>query len=190
MPQTALGIIDMQNDFVSPQGQLCIAGAQDTVPRIREVLDVFRDLGWPVFYIQRSYRPDGVDAEWPRQDAFARGQKAVTPGSWGAEIVAELSPRSSEYVLTKKRFSAFMHTEFDLLLRRLQVKNLTICGTQLPVCVRCTVFDAIALDYRVTLLTDATSAQSTAIAEANIQDMAAVGACCLTTAAHIHQLNA
>ncbi|MFO7718339.1 MAG: cysteine hydrolase family protein [Thermodesulfobacteriota bacterium] len=190
MPRTALAIIDMQNDFVASEGRLCIAGAQDTVPQIRKVLEVFREQEWPVFHIQRSYRPDGVDTEWPRQEAFARGQSAVTPGSWGAQIVDELTPKANEYVVTKKRFSAFMHTEFDLLLRRLHISDVTICGTQLPVCVRCTVFDAIALDYRVTLLTDATSAQTPAIATANIQDMAAVGAFCLSTAAHIRQLNA
>lgn len=35
-----------------------------------------------------------------------------------------------------------MGTEFDLILRRLKIDHLIICGTQLPNCVRCTVYDA------------------------------------------------
>ncbi len=184
----ALIIIDMQEDFVLPHGSLCIQGAKDTLPRIREVLDGFRQRALPIFHVVRSYRADGVDVEWPREQAFRKGHHAVVPGTPGARIVSELAPRPNEYVVTKKRFSAFMHTELDLLLRRLHIRELAVCGTQLPVCVRCSVFDAIALDYRVTLIADGTSAQTEAIAEANRFDMANIGTRCLNAADYLSQL--
>jgi len=68
-----------------------------------------------------------------------------------------------------------------LMLRRLAVTHLVMCGTQYPNCIRATIFDAVSLDYRVTLVTDATSAQTAEIAAANILDIANIGVTCVTT---------
>lgn len=74
-----------------------------------------------------------------------------------------------------------MNTELDFMLRRLGVENLVVTGTQYPNCVRTTVYDGVALDYNVTLITDATSAQTKEVAEANIFDMKNIGVECITT---------
>jgi nicotinamidase-related amidase len=73
-----------------------------------------------------------------------------------------------------------MGTPLDLLLRRLGVDELVVSGTQYPNCIRATVLDAVCLDYAVTLVTDACSAQTDAVAQANIADMAAIGVDCRT----------
>ena len=57
-----------------------------------------------------------------------------------------------------------------------------IAGTQYPNCIRATVMDAACLDYDVTVVTDACSAQTDAVAQANIADMAAIGVRCLPAA--------
>ncbi|MGK2940157.1 MAG: cysteine hydrolase family protein [Immundisolibacter sp.] len=178
----ALLIIDMQNDFVLPGGPAAVAGAPATVPNIRRVLEKFRVGGWPVFHLIRHYRPDGSDVELFRRDAFMQGPAYLLPGSTGARIVAELTPQPGEQVIVKPRFSAFMGTALDLVLRRRGVRQLVVCGTQYPNCIRATVMDAVCLDYAVTLVTDATSAQTAAVAQANILDMANIGVACRTTA--------
>jgi nicotinamidase-related amidase len=176
----ALLIIDMQKDFVLPGSPLCVAGAMGTVPRIREALDVFRETGGTVFHVVREYRQDGSDVEQIRLHDFQEGQRFVVPGTPGCEIVDELTPLPSEYRLVKNRFSAFMQTELDFMLRRLGIGELVICGTQYPACIRCTAFDAVAYGYEVTVLTDAASAQSEIIAAANILDMRNIGIQCVT----------
>ncbi len=177
----ALLIIDMQNDFVLPGSPVTVAGALATLPRIRRLLDAFRARScWPVLHITRAYCADGSDVEAFRQEAFLRGPKYLLPGSTGAQIVAELEPLAGEHVLVKPRFSAFMGTPLDLLLRRLGVSELVVSGTQYPNCIRATVLDAVCLDYAVTLVTDACSAQTEAVAQANIADMAAIGVGCRT----------
>lgn len=176
----ALLIIDMQNDFVLPGSPLTVAGALATVPRIRRLLDVFRAHSWPVMHITRAYRADGSDIEAFRRDAFLRGPQYLLPGTPGAQIVPQLAPAPGEHVLVKPRFSAFMGTPLDLLLRRLGVSELVVSGTQYPNCVRATVLDAVCLNYAVTLVTDACSAQTDAVAQANIADMAAIGVDCRT----------
>jgi nicotinamidase-related amidase len=175
----ALIIIDMQNDFVLPGSPAKVAGAQATVPRILEVLQAFRNFRWPVFHIVREYREDGCDIEITRLKRFLEKEKYCIPGTKGWEIVHELKPLPGEYRIVKNRFSAFMNTELDLVLRRLAITTIVVCGTQYPNCIRTTVYDGVSLGYHVILTTDASSAQTPEIAEANIRDIRNIGVECL-----------
>lgn len=179
---SALLIIDMQNDFVLPGAPFEVSGALATVPVIRHLLERCREQRIPVFHITRSYREDGADVERFRLPAFRR-RPGVVAGTEGCDVVAELTPMPGEYHIVKPRFSAFMGTELDHLLRRLGVTRLMVSGTQYPNCIRATVLDAVALDYDVTVVTDATSAQAPAVAQANLADMAAIGVDCLNAVA-------
>jgi len=178
----ALIIIDMQNDFVLPGAPACVAGAYASIPKIREALDFFRNKTLPVFHVIRAYRADGSDIEITRFKAFTQEKPYGVPGTKGAEIVDELKPLPGEYQIIKNRFSGFMHTELDFMLRRLNISHIAVCGTQYPNCIRTTIFDGVSYGYQVTLLTDATSAQSPDIAQANIRDIANIGVECLTVA--------
>ena len=175
----ALIIVDMQNDFVLPGAPGCIAGAMATLPRLREALDAFRGARFPVFHVVREYRADGSDIEITRLKRFMGEAQIVVPGTSGCEIVKELTPLPGEYRVVKNRFSAFMNTELDFMLRRLKVETLAVCGTQYPNCIRATVFDAVSFGYETLVITDATSAQTLQIAEANILDMRNIGVKCL-----------
>ena len=179
MGTVALLIIDMQNDFVLPGAPACINGAHKTVPFIKKILEYFRADNLPVFYAIREYRADGSDIEAFRRQGFLTNQKYVLPGTHGSEIVEEIKPIEGEYVIVKNRFSAFMHTELDLILRRLDVKDLVICGTQYPNCIRTTVYDAVAYGYEVTVIIDATSAKTRHIEASNIRDMKNIGVRCI-----------
>lgn len=172
----ALLIIDMQNDFAHPGSP-----AAKVIPSIKLILDDFRKHQWPVFHIVRQYRPDGSDIEPIRLERFLNGPKVAVPGTTGCEIVDLLKPTATEYKIVKNRFSAFMNTELDLMLRIKNIHHLIICGTQFPVCIRTTVFDAVAYGYHVTLITDATAAQTEEIARANITDIQNLGVPCITT---------
>ena len=176
----SLIIVDMQNDLVLPNSPFRVIGAYETLPAVKKLLEAARSQNWPVFHVVREYRLDGVDIEWPRHDAFLRAGGYRVSGSRGAEIVAELVPRANEYRIVKPRFSAFMQTELDFILRRLGVQNVVICGTQYPNCIRATGFDALSFDYDVTIVTTATSAKSPDIAEANIRDLRNVGIRCVS----------
>ena len=179
-PLTALLIVDMQNDFVRPGRPLCVAGAAATVPVIRQLLDHARAMAVPVFHIIRHYRPDGSDIETTRLELLRTAGPLLVPGSEGAEVIDPLKPIDGEYVIVKPRFSAFFATHLDLVLRRLGVDHLLLCGTQYPACIRCTAFDAVSLGYATTVVTDATSAQTPVVADANILDMQNAGIRCLT----------
>jgi len=179
--KTALFIIDMQKDFVLPESPYRVAGAYKTVPGIVKVLKKFREKGFPVFHIVREYREDGSDIEKFRYRKFIDGNKYAVPNTEGCEIIDELTPENNEYRIVKNRFSGFMNTGLGFILNRLKISNIVITGTQYPNCVRATAFDAVALDYNVTVVTDATSAETEEIAQANISDLKNIGIKCVNS---------
>lgn len=175
----ALLIIDMQNDFVHPGTPVHVAGAAATVPVIRKLRESCRKHEIPVFHVIRSYSADGLTVERARLANFRR-TPFVVPGTLGAEIIKELTPEAGEKTVIKPRYSAFFQTSLDLMLKRLGVERVLVSGTQYPNCIRATVNDALSLDYAVSVITDACSAKTEAVAAANILDMRNLGAECIT----------
>lgn len=175
----ALAIIDMQNDFVAPGAPACVAGAASTLPTVRRLLADARAKDWAVVHVTREHRADGSDVELFRRDAFGAGRGICVAGTPGADIVPELTPLAFEYRLKKRRFSAFLFTEFDALLRRLGVSILVLAGTQYPNCIRATAVDAMSRDYRVVVVADACSAQTPEVASHNMFDLSHMGVFCV-----------
>lgn len=168
----------MQRDFVLPGAPLCVAGALPSVPVVRRLLDRARDRGWPVFHVVREHAPDGGDAEPCRRHLFRAGGGVCVAGTTGAAVVDELTPLPGERKLVKTRFSGFYRTSLEDELRALGVSTVLVAGTQYPNCVRGTAVDALYRDFRVIVVSDACSAQTPEVAEANIRDMRGMGIVC------------
>lgn len=181
MGKTGLMIIDMQNDFCLPGAPFQVASAMTIIPQIKKSLESCRDHKIPVIHVIRYYRSDGSDVEITRYDGFVKAGGVVVRGTKGAEIVKELKPIPGEYLIEKKRYSAFFQSETDNLLKRIGVDQIVVTGLQTPTCIRCTVWDANSLDYEVIVLTDGTGAQTDAIHRANLFDMKNIGIQLMTT---------
>jgi nicotinamidase-related amidase len=176
----ALIIVDMQNDFVLPGAPAVVAGAAATLPKIKEALDFWHGKKWPVVYLYREYRRDGSDIEITRMESFLRGISLCIPSTPGAKIVDAIAPVEGDYLVMKNRFSGFMDTELDFILRRLGISRIAVCGTQYPCCVRSTLVDGICYGYQASCLTDASSAATPEVAQANIRDLRDMGIACQT----------
>lgn len=174
MSRAALLIIDMQNDFVREGSPLRVEGAGKIIAPVRSALEIFRRCRLPVFHVIRVHRKDGSDVEIFRRDLFKKTPFAVE-GTPGARIISELEPSDGEYIIRKIRMSAFMQTDLDLILRSLSIDTVYIAGIQTPNCIRTTVFDAFALNYRTCLINDAVAARNDEIHQANCRDMADIG---------------
>ena len=72
--------------------------------------------------------------------------------TWNTQIVSELTPQSSDIVVTKHRFSGFYGTDLDVILRGLGIKYLVFTGCTTSVCVESTLRDAMFRDYCCLLL--------------------------------------
>jgi nicotinamidase-related amidase len=177
---SALLTIDTQNDFTLTNSPFAIKGTFDIVPKMRQVLHAFRIAGKPIIHVVRIYNPDGSNVDLCRKGAVAElGNKLVIAGTQGVELVDELKPSSSsskilldtelllegkmqqldtkEWIMYKPRWGAFYATPLEKHLRELNINTVVICGCNFPNCPRTTVYEASERDFRVVLISDATS---------------------------------
>ncbi len=177
--KSALLVIDMQNGFLCERSPLFIAGAPATVPACARLIARCRAAGVPVFFITRSYRADGSDVELARREIWEKGGRPLSPGC-AAEIDAAMPPEfgcdPGDRHIVKPRYSAFFATGLDLILRRLGVGHVLLAGTTTPNCIRTSCYDALSLDYEVTVLSDCCSSVTEEIQRSNLRDMANAGA--------------
>lgn len=188
----ALIVIDMQNGFLNPESPLCIRGARATVPACARAIAACRRAGIPVIFVNRAYRADGSDVERTRYRVWAEGGRPLTPGSRGpisVENPPEFGRRPEDYEIVKPRYSAFFQTPLDLLLRRLGVDTVLLAGTTTPNCIRTTCYDAVSLDYKVTVLEDCCSSNTEDIQRSNMRDMENIGAEIRSSAAFLRELD-
>jgi len=142
-------VIDMINDFVT--GIFKNVRAEKIIPVVRQLLNFARENRVPVVYINDAHLPN-VDVEfdvWP-QHALA--------GTWGAQMVDELEPKEGDFVLEKRRYSAFQGTGLDQLLRELKVDTLILTGLVTDICIQHTAADAFYRGYKIIVPEDCVEA--------------------------------
>ena len=183
--EAAFIIIDMQWGFIDEASSLCIAGARATIPACATALQTARRLGMPVFHVRRNYAADGSDVEPVRVKTWLAGGRPVCAAGDNPDSVLappELAELPGESVIFKPSFSAFYGTTLEADLRARGVRTVVLAGTTSPNCVRSTCYDALARGLNVVVLEDATSSRTPEVQEANIADMAYIGAHIMTTA--------
>lgn len=121
------------------------------VPALQRLLAECRRRGTPVIYANDSFLPG---------DALFGGKlKAhALRGTAGAEVIPEIAPEDGDFVLPKRRFSAFYKTDVDQTLRTLGVDTVGVTGITTPWCVLTTAMDAVAQDFRAVILEDCSAA--------------------------------
>lgn len=160
----ALLVIDMLNDFVKPDGALYIGeAAQRVAKEVEAIIDKARREGMPVIYICDNHRAD--DAE------FNMFKPHCVKGTKGAEIVEELAPQPGDYIIPKRRYSAFFGTDLDATLREMGVSELVLVGVCTNICVLYTAADARMLNYDVTVVRNAVASFSQEAHEFALKEM-------------------
>uniref|UniRef100_A0A7J3ZL47 Cysteine hydrolase n=1 Tax=Fervidicoccus fontis TaxID=683846 RepID=A0A7J3ZL47_9CREN len=148
--RTALIIVDMQNDFVKPQGRLVVPTAQQTIPHIKALLEKARQ--------KDVLRIFTKDTHYPWDWEFKIWGQHTVKGTWGWEIVDELKPGENEIVIEKTRYDAFYGTWLDDALRLNNIEFTIITGTVANICVLHTAGSAVLRGYKVVVPANAVSA--------------------------------
>jgi nicotinamidase-related amidase len=144
MPQKALIIVDMLNDFIDEKGALyCGAGAGAIIPFIQERLSTFRRAGDLVVFLQDSH--DERDLE------FTKFPKHCIADTWGSEIIHELTPVPGEKIVPKKRYSGFYGTNLEKILQDEKIEEIEVVGVCTSICVMDTVGGLANRDYNVSV---------------------------------------
>ena len=179
---TALVLIDMCNDFLSPQGKAAVRGgralghAQRVIPVMRRLLEAARAAGLLVVFAQHTTLPEHRSDSGPWLDARSRATYSVVDlciqGSWGQEIIPELAPTPDDVIVQKYRYSAFAGTSLDLVLRSAGIKTVVCAGVSTNVCVEATAREAFSADYYVVLPEDSCGSWSAELHAATLQTAA------------------
>ena len=77
--------------------------------------------------------------------------------SWGADFYGGIKPLPGEVVVKKHRFSAFIETDLDLILRSKGIRTLIMSGVSTSVCVESTTRDGFMKDYYIVFLKNCTA---------------------------------
>src|SRR5688500_4993166 len=127
MPDTALVVIDIQNDYFSG-GAMELEGAEAAGAKAGEALAHFRAQKLPVIHVRHlSVRP---------------GATFFLPGTRGAEIHDSVKPAGGETVIEKNFPNSFRETQLKAALERHGVKNLVVAGMMTHMCVDASVRQA------------------------------------------------
>ena len=168
--RTALLVIDMQRDFLLPEGYAAQAGLDiaplaATIRPIEKLLTVGRKAGLLIVHTREGHVPDLSDCpqyklERSRRAGAEIGSKGplgrlLVRGEFGHDFVDALRPLEQEIVIDKPGYSAFAHTGLQQVLMKRSIKTLILTGVTTEVCVSSTLRAAIDLGYRCITVSDA-----------------------------------
>ena len=148
----------------------------NAVRHIERILHLFRERNWPVLYPYVAPK-----------EAFDFGRLSdkvpaiMTVASKGYEFVAEVAPREQDILLPKKHPSAFFGTPLVSYLINAGADSLVVTGCTTSGCIRGSVVDAFAYNFRVLVPHDAVYDRSATSHAVNLFDMASKYADVLST---------
>jgi nicotinamidase-related amidase len=160
---TALLVVDMQNDYCTPEGASDrngrdLSAIRAAIPSVCTLIESARTVGIGIVFTRYTLGPGGAGLSGPeilRRGRNFAGVQSTIKGTWGHELIAELPYRpDQDLVIEKRRLSSFIGTDLDLILRARGVKTVVIAGVVTQGCVECTVRDAAGYDYYVAVAAD------------------------------------
>jgi len=170
LQKTALLTVDLQNDFLHPEGAYGRGGQGApeiaALPeRIRPLADLMRKKGGWFVSTQFTLVPAKggeplISPHLKKMRPFLK-KGDFAPGSWGHSLVEALQP--ADLTVEKIAYSAFYMTRMEWVLRKCGIEKLIIGGIVTNGGVASTVRDAHVRDFDTTVLSDGSAAFTTEI---------------------------
>ncbi len=161
--KTALVVVDMQNFFVAPNG---IPASIEIMPTINQLAEATRAAGGQVVWIVTEFR------DWPGFIGDVLGPKyaadaasSLIEGNAGYDIHPELKQEASDWTVVKKRYSSFLPGASDLAQRlsAAKIDTVLITGTMTNICCETSARDAMMMNFRTIMISDANATVSDAL---------------------------
>jgi nicotinamidase/pyrazinamidase len=168
-PQTALVVVDVQNDFADPTGSLSVASGEAVVGHANSEIAMAQGAGALVVFTQ-DWHPESTPhfakdgGIWPVH---------CVADTWGAALhpdlaVADEAPRVRKGVNGEDGYSGFtmrdpitgetIPTALERLLRDRAIGRVVVVGLATDYCVKATALDAVRLGFGASVLVDAVAA--------------------------------
>ena len=173
---SALIVVDVQNDFASSKGAAALRGedmtaSQAMVPRLIKFIDAGRRVGLTIIYIQTLHGPWTDTPSWIYRKSQQKALNSCREGTWGAEFYEGIKPLPSERIVNKHRYSAFINTDLNTVLKARGIESVMVTGIATNVCVETTARDAYMYDYYVTMVGDCSAAYDEKSHEGTLDNM-------------------
>jgi ureidoacrylate peracid hydrolase len=166
--QTAIVLIEYQNDFTSPGGTLhqAVKPVMDSTNMLSNTVATVkqaRKLGVTIVYAPITFTEDYHELT-SQPYGILKGvvdSKSFRQGTWGAEIIDVLKPESQDIVIEGKRgLCGFASTNLDFILRSRGITNIALGGFLTNCCVESTMRSGYEKGYNVVTLKNCTAALS------------------------------
>jgi nicotinamidase-related amidase len=168
----ALVVIDIQaGTFVEKENRAIahMPGYASRMVKARVAIDRGRARGIPVIFIQEVHRPDLVDIG--RELDGSEDVHCLEDNPDTEIAIGETGFQPTDYLIKKRRYSAFFGTDFEILLRGLRVDTLLLCGGLTDVCVHYTFVDGHQSDYFCRVIEDCVAGSGEDAHEAALRAM-------------------
>lgn len=169
---TALIVVDLQNCFmVEEVASAYVPMAVEIVPNVNRLAATVRETGGKVFWVRNTVNDDTLKtwSEWfammkGNPDQVTRRMKHMKVGSRGHELHKDLIAKPEDETVFKQRFSAFIQGSSGLpeMLRTQGFDTVLITGTVTNVCCESSARDAMMLNFKTIMVSDANAAQTDA----------------------------
>lgn len=143
MPNIALLLIDLQNDYYSTydEAKWPLTGTEKATENAARLLTQFRDSAMPVIHVRH---------EFPSNEA-----PFFAPNSDGAKIHTAVTPIEGEPVVLKHQINSFRDTDLQRILEDLNVEKLIIVGAMSHMCIDAVTRAAVDFGYECHVAHDA-----------------------------------
>jgi ureidoacrylate peracid hydrolase len=196
--RTALVVVDLQNGFMAPGQPAEMPVARAVVPNVNRLAEEMRKAGGTVVWLKHTYdqeaaqtwsvwRTSFISSDWGK-----RIEEAFTPGNFGHALYSDLRTAPDDLVVLKRRFSALVHgsSGLDQILRQRGIDTLVIVGTATNICCESTLRDAMMMNYRCIMVSDANATRTDEEHNATLATVAVIFGDVRTTDEVVALLNA
>lgn len=160
---TALIVVDLQNDFADPKGSLYVRGGEDVLAVANREIEAAQAAGATVVYTQDWHppvTPHFVNAGgiWPVH---------CVADTWGAEFFPGLTIAGetirkgvggedgySGFTVLDDRTGEHKATRLDAMLKEHGIRRVVVLGLATDYCVKQTALDALRLGYETSVLNE------------------------------------
>lgn len=160
---TAILTIDLHHGHLDPEIATLpvpVETGEKVVEHAETLITRTRDAGYPIIHVTTGYRDAHEILSNPKwgetEESDGNSRESISEhnimGSKGLNILPELRDDDDIFLQPKKRYSPFVDTDIEFVLRNHDVEKLVITGVNTNTCVQCTCFEATNRDYEVVVV--------------------------------------
>lgn len=178
---TALLAIDLQRDFLDPDGFVAASGddvsaMRAVIPNAVALIAAARAAGLDLVHTREGYAPDLTDMHPLKRERGVAGRagplgRFLIRGEAGHAHIAECLPAAGETIVDKPGFGSFYRTGLENLLRQRGIERLVLLGVTTQCCVSSTLREAVDRGFRCLVVEDACAATTPALHAASIESI-------------------